>query len=114
MDNKVYEGDQYGCQEFLKESFLPAKNLKIGAKVICLCSRLSGSYDSWLQKTTKNHGWVKIEGIISDIKENGKRVVTLDSDQVNEWKKPIGKERLESYIAGTGYSVDHIIEYKGY
>lgn len=107
----VYQGSKYGCYEF-RDQYLPAKNLKVGAKVVCMVSRLSSS--NWQEKTNVNHGWVAIDGIVTDIESNGKRCVTLDASQIENWEKPIGKEKSYQSLGCIGYPVDHIVKYKGY
>lgn len=112
LENKIYKPvNSYGFH-LLKDifTFLPAKDLPIGTKVICLEARLCGSIASWLQNTSKNHGAVKISGEVVEIKPNGERVVKLNEDQRKSWAEPIGNERVKSYIGGVGFPVDHIIE----
>jgi len=104
---KIYAGNHYGCYSF-RGKYLPAKDLKIGTKVICLASRLSAS--NWQRKTNINHGWVPINGIVTNILANGNRVVTLNQNEINLWEKPIGKETEEQYVGGIGYHADHIIK----
>lgn len=93
-----------GCVEYL-----PAKDLNVGDKVVCLISRLS-SGSAWLKNTSQYHGWYECPGIISSIRDNGMRKVTLDEERVLELKTLCGKEQYESHIGGVGNHVDHIIK----
>jgi hypothetical protein len=104
---KIYAGTCYGCHGY-EGSCLPAKDLEIGTKVICLASRLSAS--NWQRKTNVNHGWVPINGTVTDILPNGERVVELNQDEVNMWEKPIGKETEMQSVGRIGHHVDHIIK----
>lgn len=109
--SRIYDGSPQSFYGF-DGPLLPAKDLQVGDEVVCLASRLSGNYDHWQQKTNKNHGWVLIDGIVTDIKPSGERVVTLDDKQVEKWRKPIGAEREEQYVGGMGRHVNHIVAIK--
>lgn len=122
IDNFVKENNMTYVNEMLQivkgnkykapcDNFLPAKDLKIGDYTLCLVSRLSANYDTWLNNTSLNHGWTFVPGKVVKILQNGKRVIKLHERIKNEYSQVLGQERYRASVGGVGYNCDHIVKY---
>lgn len=110
MSDQIYQGNDHKCYDFPKENFISADGLPIGTKVIVLCRRGSGSWTNYGNIKNKNHGYVKIDGIISSIDNSGERHIKLNPELVEKWRQPIGKETITQAVYGYANTILEVLK----